>query len=577
MSDNKSYEDKINDIKKYLEEKEKEVKDNRVNKSNPIKNDNGLVFDDYSNNYNDIYKSNDSDDIIGNKEEVKIEKKEIKNKEDKCDYKKCKLNVILFILLFITPLFMALSVISSNSTYLIRKPFNFVFYALTGISMIWIICILLLKALDKNKTKKKKYIIASIVTIILNILFMILCLKGKFWTHLDPIIEHKKFFVLLFLGLIIIFIIFLIIMKKKHIKIKKSIKKMLLTIFMTLYILCYIDLVVVLYGPVKEFKEWLITTAMQTMHHQYFCKWFYNNGDIEYVMSQNYVQESGESTDASLIKKNQEEKVVYENEYEEAVLKKEHKNDLYKIIELDVNGCKGYLAAIYDPTTVHVAVTNKVGRAGQYVTEMAKDRDAVLGINGGGFWDPGNTSAGGTPTGITIEKGEIITNGEYGWNVQAGGIIGFDKEGILHLLKNTSAKEAIDMGITDAVSWGPFLIVNGTPSFIKGNGGWGYAARTAIGQREDGIVLLLTIDSNATRTKGADMVDLTEIMQNYGAVNAANLDGGTSTVMVMPKETALKYNPNCSSDYCIINDPIDGGLSHATRAIADAFVVIPNE
>lgn len=577
MSDNRSYEDKINDIKKYLEEKEKEVKDNRVNKSNPIKKDNGLVFDDYSNNYNDIYKSNDSDDVIGNKEEVKIEKKEIKNKEDKCDNKKCKLNVILFILLFITPLFMALSVISSNSTYLIRKPFNFVFYALTGISMIWIICILLLKALDKNKTKKKKYIIASIVTIILNILFMILCLKGKFWTHLDPIIEHKKFFVLLFLGLIIIFIIFLIIMKKKHIKIKKSIKKMLLTIFMTLYILCFIDLVVVLYGPAKEFKEWLITTAMQTMHHQYFCKWFYNNGDIEYVMSQNYVQESGESTDASLIKKNQEEKVVYENEYEEAVLKKEHKNDLYKIIELDVNGCKGYLAVIYDSTTVHVAVTNKVGRYGQYVTDMAKDRGAVLGINGGGFWDPGNTSAGGTPTGITIEKGEIITNGEYGWNVQAGGIIGFDKEGILHLLKNTSAKEAIDMGITDAVSWGPFLIVNGTPSFIKGNGGWGYAARTAIGQREDGIVLLLTVDSNATRTKGADMVDLTEIMQTYGAVNAANLDGGTSTVMVMPQETALKYNPDCTDDYCNINDPIDGALRHQTRAIADAFVVIPNE
>ena len=40
--DNKSYEDKINDIKKYLEEKEKEVNKNRVNtnRSNPIKNDN---------------------------------------------------------------------------------------------------------------------------------------------------------------------------------------------------------------------------------------------------------------------------------------------------------------------------------------------------------------------------------------------------------------------------------------------------------------------------------------------------------------------------------------------------------
>lgn len=580
--DNKSYEDKINDIKKYLEEKEKEVNKNRVNtnRSNPIKNDNDLIFDD---DFSTIYKKELNEKIENDKEELSIKIEKSNKKDDKKNIevndnnKTCKLNLILFILLFITPLFMTLSIISSNSTYLIRKPFNFVFYALTGISMVWIVCLLLLKSLEKKHTKKKKYIIASIVTIILNVLFMILCLKGKFWTHLDPILEHKKLFVLLFLGLIILFIIILIIMKKKHIKIKKSIKKMLLTIFMTLYILCYIDSVVVLYGPAKEFKEWLITTAMQTMHHQYFCKWFYNNSDIEYIMSQNYVQESGESTDASLIKKNQEEKVVYENEYEEAVLKKENKDDLYKIIELEVNGCKGYLAVVYDPTTVHVAVTNRVGSYGQYVTAMAKDRDAVLAINGGGFWDPGNTSTGGYPTGITIVKGKIVTNGEYGWNVQSGGIIGFDNEGILHLLKNTTAQQALDIGITDAISWGPFLIVNGTPSFIKGNGGWGYAARTAIGQREDGIVLLLTIDSNATRTKGADMVDLTEIMQNYGAINAANLDGGTSTVMVMPKETALKYNQNCKDDYCVINDPIDGGLSHATRAIADAFVVIPNE
>lgn len=594
MMDNKSYEDKINDIKKYLAEKEKEVDNNRINKvrSNPVINDQkdyGLVFDDDISDTNDTVDSNDYFSKINATDNKKndsipentvinneIKKEDKKNIDFKNDNNKCKLNIVLLILLFISPLFMTLSAISMNTTYLIRKPFNYILYALSGISLIWIVCIILLKSLDKNKSKNKKYIIASVVTIILNILFMILCLYGKFWTHLDPILEHKRLFILLFIGFILLFAIILIIRKAMHKKLKTDVRKMIGTIFMTLYIICYINLIIVLYGPAKEFKEWLITTAMQTMHHQYFCKWFYNSSDIDYVMSQNYVQESGESTDASLIKKPVEEKVVYENEYEEAVLKKENKNDLYKIIELDVNGCKGYLAAIYDPTTVHVAVTNRVGKYGQYVTAMAKDRGAVLAINGGGFWDPGNTSTGGYPTGITIVDGKIVTNGEYGWNVQSGGIIGFDSDGILHLLKNTTAKQALDMGITDAVSWGPFLIVNGTPSFIKGNGGWGYAARTAIGQREDGIVLLLTVDSNATRTKGADMVDLTEIMQNYGAINAANLDGGTSTVMVMPKETALKYNPNCTDDYCTINDPIDGALRHQTRAIADAFVVVPN-
>ena len=121
-----------------------------------------------------------------------------------------------------------------------------------------------------------------------------------------------------------------------------------------------------------------------------------------------------------------------------------------------------------------------------------------------------------------------------------------------------TAEEAIDMGIRDAVTFGPFLIVNGKASFIKGNGGWGQAPRTAIGQRKDGIVLLLVIDGRTLTRPGADMGDLTEIMQNYGAYNAANLDGGTSSVMV--------YNNK------IINDPVDGSGSHRTRPIATGFI-----
>lgn len=583
MNNNKSYEEKIADIKKYLKEKEEEFSQNRVNKqrNNPINKsfNDDLIFDEKEDYFNKINKNNsknssDENNTIMNKIEIN---NEYQNEIDEDNNnKKNKINIFLIILLIISPIFIFLSVISFNTTYLVREPFNYCLYALSGISIIAIISLLLLKCLNKNKKEKKlKYIVTILIISILDIIFMFLCMKGKLWTHIDPILEHKKLFVLIILSIILLFIIILIIRKVKHKKLNRKIRKFILTIFMTLYVLCYFNILFVLYGPYKEFKEWFITTAMQTLNHQYFCKWFYSEKDINYILSQNYVQESGESTNPDLVNTEKEEVIVYENEYEEAILKKEHKDDLYKIIELEVNGCKGYLAAIYDPTTVHVAVTKNLGVSGQYVTTMAKDRGAVVAINGGGFYDPNYSSAGGTPMGITIVNGEIKTNNEYGTNVQGGGIIGFDEKGVLYLLKNTTAKQALDMGIIDAVSWGPFLIVNGEPSFIKGNGGWGYAARTAIGQRADGIVLLLAIDSNASRTKGADMVDLTEIMQNYGAINAANLDGGTSTVMVMPKEQALKYNNNCTDDYCTINDPIDGGLRHQTRAISDAIVVVP--
>ena len=630
MKREKSYEEKVADIKKYLKEKEAEVARNKVpttrkktivnplkeeekkvvkpldkppmktinkdtlkinesielKKETPKKKEDTIKFDDSFNEFFNSIKLSSDNKTTSKKVETKseTEKEAVENKSTtkknttQKKKKSNKINIILLSMILICPLFITLSIISTHSTYLIRKPFNYVMFGLSGLLLIGIIGFTILKLTGKKKKfKKLKYILTVSSICLVDTLLMFLIIKYDWWKKIDIFLENKTLFIILFLLLFLALIILLIIKKIKHFIFKPRTKNMLTTVLMTIYVLCYVNGLVLLYGPNEEIKEWFITTAMQTLNHQYFCKWFYSEKEINQVLSENYVLESGESTNPDLINKEKEEVVVYENEYEEAILKKEHKNDLYKIIELEVNGCKGYLAAIYDPTTVHVALTNRLGVSGQYVTTMAKDRDAVLAINGGGFWDPDYSSAGGTPMGITILNGEIKTNNEYGTNVQGGGIIGFDSEGVLYLLKNTTAKQAVEMGIVDAVSWGPFLIVNGEPSFIKGNGGWGYAARTAIGQRADGIVLFLTVDSNATRTKGADMVDMTEIMQQYGAINAANLDGGTSTVMVMPKETAVKYNPDCTDDYCTINDPIDGGLRHMTRAIADAFVVVPNE
>lgn len=338
--------------------------------------------------------------------------------------------------------------------------------------------------------------------------------------------------------------------KKKKRKLKK-----ILIILIVLMILGVGTVGFLLYGPWPNFREWLITTAMTTMNHKYLATWFYSDETIQEIMDKNKVIEVEETTNPDLIEQVQDEVVEYANEYEKQILEKDPDNEDYKIINIEGKGYTGYLVAVYDPSKVSVVTTKKLNVSGQYLVKMAEDNDAQLAINGGGFIDPNYSGSGGTPMGVTISNGKIITNSSY---TGAGGIIGFTNDNKLVLGKMT-AKEAINMGIRDAVSFGPFLIVNGKPSFIKGNGGWGTAPRTAIGQRQDGIVLMLVIDGRTATKPGADMLDLTEIMTNYGAYNAANLDGGTSSALVVNNK--------------LVNDPIDSAGRHKTRPIATGFIV----
>ena len=312
-----------------------------------------------------------------------------------------------------------------------------------------------------------------------------------------------------------------------------------------------------LYGPWSGFREWLITTAMTTMRHQYFATWFYDEDTIEDALNKNKVQETDEITDTNTIVVNQtvEKPKKYENEYERAVLEKDPNNEDYKIIEIEGKGYSGYLAVIYDPSRIKTVYTKKLGKSGQYLTQMAKDNDALIAINGGGFDDPNYSSNGANPLGITIADGKVVTSKTY---KGSGGLIGFTEDNKLVLGKMT-VKQAQEMKVRDAVTFGPFLIINGKSSEVLGNGGWGTAPRTAIGQRKDGIVLFLVIDGRTVTKPGADMNDLIEIMENYGAYNAANLDGGTSSVMVIDGE--------------IINDPVDSSGAHRTRYISTGFIL----
>lgn len=346
--------------------------------------------------------------------------------------------------------------------------------------------------------------------------------------------------------------------KKKGKKEKKkwSVKKKVLVTLGGLFAFGVSSAAFLFYGPYDGFRNFWITSAMTTMSHQYLATWIYSDETIRRVLAENVVEEINEETDLDAIKiATYTGKTIYKNQYEKEVLTKDPGNDLYKVINISGTSYQGFLVVLYDPSKIHVATTSYLGSRGQDILTISQRENAIIAMNGGGFYDPDWNSNGAIPHGTVISRGNVVW--DYADAGYGGGFICFTNENKL-LLGRMDKNEAVSKGCRDAIEFGPFLIVNGKSAFIKGNGGWGIAPRTAIGQRKDGIVLMLVINGRLANSLGADMVDLTEIMERYGAYNAANLDGGSSSELVIKGE--------------IINTPVAGGR-YGLRDMSTFWVV----
>ncbi len=202
-----------------------------------------------------------------------------------------------------------------------------------------------------------------------------------------------------------------------------------------------------------------------------------------------------------------------------------------KIVEVDGFTYHGEMMIIDDPSRVFVATLDSYGpqSEGMTLSSFINKYDAIGGTNAGGFYDPNGTGNGGIPDGLVMGNSQILWGGE---DLKYNCVVGFDENNILHV-GTYSGKMAMEQKIVSAVSFapGPVLIINGKPLNEKKALGGGLNPRTAIGQRADGAILLLVVDGRQPHSIGATYDDLVDIMLEFGAVNAANLDGGSSTRM----------------------------------------------
>lgn len=233
------------------------------------------------------------------------------------------------------------------------------------------------------------------------------------------------------------------------------------------------------------------------------------------------------------------------------------------------------LLVIRDPSRVSVATSypwSSIEREKNGLTtgEYCDSFDALAAINAGEFITAG-VNWGGRPVGVVVCDGEILFNEPAYGDV----MVGFNDNHILiikeigFMTADQFASYVEQNAIIDAVSFKDIsngdtnhftkLIENGVPVNLNGRG-IGANPRSAIGQCADGTVLFLVTDGRGTAGHlGATGQDLINILLEYGAVNAANLDGGSSS--------SLYYD----GEYRITSSTLS--YADASKRLPTAFIV----
>ena len=293
-------------------------------------------------------------------------------------------------------------------------------------------------------------------------------------------------------------------------------------------------------GPSQTVGDLLTVSMQETSALKFVPHIYYSNVEVDAILERNSVSAGDSETDTSLIVIEKPTPTPSPEEIAAAnveatpsptpppenLLSSEDGIEVFSVVG---GTYQGYMMVVKDPARVTVGTCRDKfdGSNGLQLKDIAKRYDAVAAINGGGFEDSGGVGNGGTPVGLVVSEGKLKHSGkDRNYNIT----VGFDQNNIMVIARNMSVDDAKAKGIRDAITFGPALIVNGEPAAIKGESS-GLNPRTAIGQRKDGAVLMLVIDGRQASSLGATYSDLISIMLEYGAVNAINMDGGSSSLM----------------------------------------------
>ena len=301
-------------------------------------------------------------------------------------------------------------------------------------------------------------------------------------------------------------------------------------------------------GPSPSARKTFVATMLETGGMKFVPGWYLSEAEIEECLQTDQgtavIPEAdlAADTDVSMVT------VSAENDTppEDTPLIPFDENGL-ALLTIKGRTFEGALLAVKDPSRISLSTSDPWSSMdhdtnGLTVGDHCKACDAIAGINAGEFVNSGS-NWGGRPMGVVVKDGEILFNEPGNGDV----MVGFNADHIMVITEVGSmgasgfSSYVKENNIIDAVSFKDLnssntnlftkLIINGSPVDLNGKGA-GANPRTCIGQCADGTVLILVTDGRgASGHLGATGQDLIDVMLQYGAVNAANLDGGSSSAM----------------------------------------------
>lgn len=293
-----------------------------------------------------------------------------------------------------------------------------------------------------------------------------------------------------------------------------------------LAIILYAAMYVMAKGPSPTIRKIFVTSVRETSAIGFLANLYLTEDEIAEIEAVKETEEY-DPTDLSLFTEPETAGGESDGPQEDAWGLVDEDGDGIIIDRVYGEGFSGFMMVVLDPSRVIVgSKPGSFGSRGYTVAEFVGLFHASAGINAGGFDDPNGMGTGSTPDTLVVYDGTIYQPGRG----CGDGIAAIDEDGILHVANSMSVDELHENRIRYAVCYGPVLISNGNPADPE-TLPESLNPRTAIGQRSDKAMLLLVIDGRQVSSMGASYQDLVEIMQHYGAVNAVNLDGGSSSLM----------------------------------------------
>lgn len=187
-------------------------------------------------------------------------------------------------------------------------------------------------------------------------------------------------------------------------------------------------------------------------------------------------------------------------------------------------------------------------------SETATANNAILAINGDYY--------GANSTGYVIKNGilyrdAVRDNASYGdLAIYADGSFEIVYE------DEVTAQELIDQGVVNLLAFGPSLVEDGeivVDTSTEVGRAMASNPRTAIGIIDENHYIIVVADGRTTESEGLSLYQMAEIMKEYGATTAYNLDGGGSST--------LYFNGQ------VINNPTTNGNTISERAVSDIVYI----